>query len=73
MKKDLFWKIIAIIFLVLFFLYIWSNSIYVYRKEIIFIVKINKITGRVYYIKIPSKQGWKRVDKIKKEIKDGKN
>ena len=73
MKKDLFWKIIAIIFLFLFSLYIWTNSIYIYRVKLKHIVKVNKITGRVYYLKIPSEKGWKRMDKIKKEIKDGKN
>jgi len=73
MRKDLFWKVIAIFFLVLFFLYVWTNSIYIYRKELRYIVKVNKITGRVYYLKIPSKEGWKRMDKIKKEFNDGKN
>ena len=73
MKKALFWKVLAIIFLVLFFLYIWTNSIYIYRVKLKHIVKVNKITGRVYYLKIPSEKGWKRMDKIKKEFKNVEN
>ena len=64
MKKDLFWKIMAIIFLVLFFLYIWSNSIIIEIIKEYQSMKFNKITGEVQYL---TREGWKD---LKEKFKD---
>jgi len=44
MKKDLFWKIIALLFILWLFLWLGSN-LYFYNSAVL---KVNKITGEVY-------------------------
>jgi hypothetical protein len=49
-NKNIFWKIISVIFLVWLFLYLWNSSIYIYHLETgRVLVKTNKLTGNTYY------------------------
>jgi len=45
MEKDLFWKIMAILFLLWLCLFLWSDSIVMPQGALI---KVNKLTGKVY-------------------------
>lgn len=55
--KDKFWKIMAIIFLLWLFLCLWNSTIQVdFIKTKL--VKINKLTGQVWYFK---EDVWKKV------------
>jgi len=56
MKKGLFWKVIAVIFLCWLFLWLWSNSIIIERIKGSQSMKFNKITGEVQYL---TRDGWK--------------
>ena len=65
MKKDLFWKIMAIIFLCWLFLWLWNSSIVIYKLSDAYSMKFNKITGKVDYL---TKEGWKDwEEKFKKQ------
>jgi len=67
MKKNLFWKILAIIFLLWMFLWLWNNLTYLCTPNAYIIVKVNKLTGKVYCVRYG--QEWKRWDKPKGDIK----
>jgi len=45
MKKDLFWKIMAILFYLWLCLFLWSESIVIPQGTFF---KVNKLTGKVY-------------------------
>ncbi len=45
MKKNLFWKIMAILFLLWLCLYLWNSSIVMPQGALI---KVNKLTGKAY-------------------------
>jgi hypothetical protein len=46
MKEDLFWKVLAIIFICWLFLWLWNSSIQIEGR-----LKINKITGNAYVLR----------------------
>ena len=56
MKKDLFWKVIAIFFICWLFLWLWNSSIIIQKVKLAQTMKFNKITGKVHYL---TREGWK--------------
>jgi len=66
MKKNLFWKIYAIVILVcvvvIMFFFLWSSSIKIdifIPNNKAYITKVNKITGEVHYL-ILAEGIWKK-------------
>jgi hypothetical protein len=62
-KKDLFWKIISIIFIIWLFLFLKKESIYIFQpeKNPAIIVKVNKLTGSVSLMSlVPESKGWEK-------------
>lgn len=53
MNKDLFWKVLAIIFLCWLFLSLWNSTVHIEGR-----LKINKITGNAYVL---SDGEWKKL------------
>jgi hypothetical protein len=47
MKKGLFWKVIASLFMLWLFLFLWMNQWHYAPSGI---AKTNKITGKIYHI-----------------------
>ena len=54
--KDKFWKICAVIFLILLFLHVWVNRFSITKYGGV-TVKMNKLTGKTYEYFEPEK-GW---------------
>lgn len=67
MKKSLFWEIIAVVFIIWLFLFLWNSSIVIDKLELKGLnvtIKINKITGRIDLLTL---KGWKPFPSEKKE------
>lgn len=63
--KDKFWKICAVIFLVLLFLNVWMNR-YDVKFDGSILTKLNKFTGKVYIIRAEEiEYKWQRVEREK--------
>lgn len=56
--KDLFWKIMAVIFILWLFLILFVSSIHVERVSNS-VFKVNKITGKAYLLSKSS--GWREI------------
>lgn len=69
MKKDLFWKIVVVIFLVLMAIWVWSKSIIIIPSQpkgfTVELYKVNKLTGSVYSFDFS--EGYRRWIKEKPE------
>ena len=52
MKKNLFWKIMAILLFLLLCVWLWNSSIYIYQPKLEVMMKHNKLTGAVYMFSI---------------------
>lgn len=71
MKKNLFWKVISILFLIWLFLWLWNRSIIIIPLlEGKVIIKTNKLTGRSY--RLIRHKGWVRYDEAKNELEEKK-
>jgi len=58
MRKNLFWKIMALIFLAWLFLWLWNSSIVIIKTGDSPSIKYNKLTGKVYKF---TSSGWERI------------
>lgn len=63
MKKNLFWKVMAVLFFLWLCVWLWNSSIFIYQKDLAS-VRHNKLTGTidVYYINNQPENTWRRVE-----------
>lgn len=75
MKKDLFWKIMAVLFFIWLCLWLWNSSNYITKYSVqayTVLFRINKITGRTYTCRFSadrSEKGWIEIKKKKQDDK----
>jgi len=62
MKKNLFWKVMAVLFFLWLCVWMWNSSIYISRPAGETVVKINKLTG-TFYVWGGDGVGWQRLKK----------
>lgn len=61
------WIILAFLFIAVLFLHVYSESIYIDKRDLSdssIYWKINKLTGRIYYVAPPKQNEWRRVDDL---------
>jgi len=58
-NKQIFWKLLAVLFLIWLYLYLWVSSIDIYRLRESPSIKYNRLTDRVYKL---TKKGWQRIN-----------
>jgi hypothetical protein len=70
MKKNLFWKIVTLLFLIVLAIAVWDSSIQIIEKGDV-VLRVNRLTKRIDATFPESDIGarWKRVDLSEKEIR----
>ena len=63
MKKGIFWKIIAGLFVLWLFLFLWMNQWHYFQRERL-VFKTSKITGKTYGLHLKT---WKWTELKKQE------
>lgn len=61
------WIVLAFLFIAVLFLHVYSESIYIDRHDYsdgTVYWKINKLTGRIYFLAPPKQNEWRRTDNL---------